>query len=116
MTIGLYFGSFNPVHTGHLIIATYVLNNTDLKQIWMVVSPQNPFKKSSGLLNEYARLHLIQTAIEGENNIKVSKVEFKLPKPSYTVDTLIYLNEKYPHHEFSKIGRASCRERVCYAV
>ena len=103
MRIGLYFGSFNPVHTGHLIIATYVLNNTDLKQIWMVVSPQNPFKKSSGLLNEYARLHLIQTAIEGENNIKVSKVEFGLPKPSYTVDTLIYLNEKYPQHDFSII-------------
>ena len=103
MKIGLYFGSFNPIHTGHLIIASYVLNNTDLKQIWMVVSPQNPFKKTSTLLNEYARLHLIQTAIEGTNNIKASKVEFGLPKPSYTIDTLIYLNEKYPQHEFSII-------------
>lgn len=103
MKIGLYFGSFNPIHTGHLIIASYVLNNTDLKHIWMVVSPQNPFKKTSTLLNEYARLHLIQTAIEGTNNIKASKVEFGLPKPSYTIDTLIYLNEKYPQHEFSII-------------
>lgn len=103
MKIGLYFGSFNPVHTGHLIITNYVLNNTDLKQIWMVVSPQNPFKKSSTLLNEYARLHLIQTAIEGEYNIKASKIEFELPKPSYTVNTLIYLKEQYPQHEFSII-------------
>lgn len=103
MKIGLYFGSFNPVHIGHLIIAQHLLNNTGLKQIWMVVSPQNPFKKSSTLLNEYARLYLIQTAIEGEYNIKASKIEFELPKPSYTVDTLIYLKEQYPQHEFSII-------------
>ncbi len=103
MKIGLYFGSFNPVHIGHLIIANHVLNNSDLKQVWMVVSPQNPFKQSSSLLNEYSRLHLIQTAIEGEYHIKASKVEFKLPKPSYTVDTLTYLAEKYPQNEFSII-------------
>ena len=103
MKIGLYFGSFNPVHTGHLIIAKHILNNTDVQQVWMVVSPQNPLKQSASLLNEYARLNLVQTAIEGEYNLKVSKVEFNLPKPSYTVDTLAYLKEKYPLHEFSII-------------
>lgn len=103
MKIGLYFGSFNPVHIGHLIIAKHVLNETDLQQIWMVISPQNPLKKPASLLNEYARLQLIQTAIEGEYNLKASKVEFDLPKPSYTVDTLAYLTEKYPNNEFSII-------------
>lgn len=103
MKIGLYFGSFNPVHTGHLIIAKHVLNKTDLKQVWMVISPQNPFKNAASLLDEYARLHMIQTAIEGEYDLKASKVEFNLPKPSYTVDTLTYLTEKFPTHEFSII-------------
>lgn len=103
MKIGLYFGSFNPVHTGHLIIAKHILNNTDVQQVWMVISPQNPLKQSASLLNEYARLNLVQTAIEGEYNLKVSKVEFNLPKPSYTVDTLAYLKEKYSLHEFSII-------------
>lgn len=103
MKIGLYFGSFNPIHTGHLIIAEHVLNSTDIKQLWLVISPQNPLKLSSSLLNEYQRLHLIQSAIEGVTNIKASKVEFSLPKPSYTVDTLAYLTEKYPQHEFSII-------------
>lgn len=103
MKIGLYFGSFNPIHTGHLIIATHVLNSTDLNQVWLVVSPQNPLKKSSSLLNEYHRLHLAKSAIEGEKNIKVSSIEFKLPKPSYTIDTLTHLNEKYPEHDFSII-------------
>ena len=100
MKIGLYFGSFNPVHIGHLIIANYTVNETELNQVWFVVSPQNPFKQSASLLNEYNRLHLIKSAINGENNLRVSSVEFKLPKPSYTVDTLIYLKEKHPEHEF----------------
>ena len=100
MKIGLYFGSFNPVHVGHLIIANHVANETDLNQVWFVVSPQNPFKQSASLLNEYHRLHLIKSAIEGENNLRASNVEFSLPKPSYTVDTLAYLTEKYPEHEF----------------
>lgn len=100
MKIGLYFGSFNPVHIGHLIIANHVANNTDLKQVWFVVSPQNPFKLSSSLLDEYNRLHMIKSAIDGENNLRASSVEFKLPKPSYTVDTLAYLAEKHPEHEF----------------
>jgi len=103
MKIGLYFGSFNPVHNGHLIIANFFINHTDIKQVWLIVSPHNPLKKSSTLLNEYHRLHLVKTAIEGENNIKASSVEFNLPKPSYTIDTLTYLTEKYPEHEFSII-------------
>jgi len=103
MKIGLYFGSFNPVHNGHLIIATYILNNSNLQQVWLIVSPQNPLKKSSSLLNEYHRLHLVKSAIEGEKNIKASSIEFQLPKPSYTIDTLTYLKEKYPQHDFSII-------------
>lgn len=101
MNIGLYFGSFNPVHVGHLIIANHVANNTDLNQVWFVVSPQNPFKNSAGLLNEYHRLHMIKSSIDGENKLRASSVEFKLPKPSYTVDTLAYLKEKHPEHAFS---------------
>ena len=101
MKIGLYFGSFNPVHVGHLIIANHVAYNTELTQVWFIVSPQNPFKTSASLLNEYHRLHMIKTAIGGENKLRASSVEFKLPKPSYTVDTLAYLKEKYPDHEFS---------------
>ena len=103
MKIGLYFGSFNPIHTGHLIIASHVSNYTDLQEIWFVISPQNPFKKSSSLLNENHRKFLVDLAIEGEDKLKSSNIEFKLPKPSYTVDTLLYLNEKYPKHEFSII-------------
>ena len=103
MKIGLYFGSFNPIHIGHLIIANHLTNNTDLKQVWMIVSPQNPLKPSSTLLNEYDRLHLCRTAVEGANNLKISTVEFNLPKPSYTVDTLAYLTEKFPNHEFAVI-------------
>jgi len=101
--IGLYFGSFNPVHTGHLIIASHLANNTSLDEVWFVVSPQNPFKKQKGLLNERHRISLVRLAIEDEIKLKASDVEFKLPKPSYTIDTLIYLSEKYPKYEFSVI-------------
>ena len=103
MKIGLYFGSFNPIHHGHLLIASYILQHTKLKQIWFVVSPQNPLKPAVSLLNEYHRSYLVQLAIEGESNFKVSDIEFKLPKPSYTVDTLTYLQEKYPANEFAVI-------------
>lgn len=103
MKIGLYFGSFNPIHTGHLIIASHIVNNTLLEQVWFVISPQNPLKKAASLLNEHHRKHLIDLSIEGEKKLKTSNVEFKLPKPSYTIDTLTYLSEKYPHHEFSVI-------------
>ncbi len=101
MKVGLYFGSFNPVHIGHLIIANHVVSYTDLKQVWFVVSPQNPFKVSASLLNEYHRLHMIKSAIDGENNLRASGVEFKLPKPSYTADSLAYLKEEFPDHQFS---------------
>ena len=103
MKIGLYFGSFNPVHVGHLIIASHIAANTDLAEIWFVISPQNPLKKAGSLLNENHRKQLIDLAIEGEKKIKTSNVEFKLPKPSYTIDTLTYLSEKYPQHQFSVI-------------
>lgn len=103
MKIGLYFGSFNPIHVGHLIIANHILNETDLKKIWFVVSPQNPFKPSSTLLNEYDRFHMVQLAIENDDRLRASNIEFSLPKPSYTVHTLAYLAEKYPGHAFSVI-------------
>lgn len=103
MKIGLYFGSFNPIHTGHLIIANHILNETDVEKIWFVVSPQNPLKTSATLLNEYDRLHLIRTAIENDNRLKASDIEFSLPKPSYTSHTLTYLSEKYPAHQFTII-------------
>ena len=103
MKIGLYFGSFNPVHNGHLIIAQHILNETALNQVWMVVSPQNPFKSEHNLLNEYHRLHLLHIALENSPSIKATDVEFRLPKPSYTIDTLTYLKEKYPTHEFAII-------------
>ena len=101
MNIGLYFGSFNPIHIGHLIIANHVLNFTDMNQVWFVISPQNPLKPSHTLLNEYHRLYLVQKAIEDNPKLKASDVEFRLSKPSYTIYTLMYLNEKYPKHNFS---------------
>lgn len=103
MRIGLYFGSFNPVHLGHLLIAQHVLNEQLVDQVWFVVSPQNPLKSSKGLLNEYQRHFMVQLAIEGELKMKASDIEFKLPRPSYTIDTMVYLEEKYPGHHFSII-------------
>jgi len=103
MNIGLYFGSFNPVHVGHLIITNHLLNSTDLQKVWFIVSPQNPFKKNQTLLNEYHRLHLLRLATEGDTRVKVLDIEFTLPKPSYTVTTLIHLEEKHPDHRFSII-------------
>ena len=103
MNIGLYFGSFNPIHIGHLIIANHVLNETSINKIWFIVSPQNPFKESKTLLNEFDRLHLVRLATQGDNRIKCSDIEFNLPKPSYTSNTLTFLSEKYPEHQFSLI-------------
>ena len=103
MSIGLYFGSFNPIHAGHLIIANHILNESDIQKIWFVVSPHNPFKESDSLLNEYHRLHLVQKAIDDDPRMKASDIEFGLPKPSYTIHTLAYLEEKYPMHRFSII-------------
>ncbi len=101
MKIGLYFGSFNPVHIGHCIIASHMVQNTALDRVWLVVSPQNPFKESASLLNEYHRLHLVKLATENESRLKASDIEFHLPRPSFTIDTLTYLKEKHPEHEFS---------------
>jgi nicotinate-nucleotide adenylyltransferase len=101
MKIGLYFGSFNPIHTGHLIIASHIIEHTDLQKIWFVVSPQNPLKPSATLLNEYQRLNMVRLAVENDSRFNASDVEFKLPKPSYTIDTLTYLFEKYPKHQFT---------------
>lgn len=100
MKIGLYFGSFNPIHAAHLIIANYILNETDIQKVWFVVSPHNPLKPASGLLNEYHRLHLVKQAVGDDLRMKASDIEFSLPKPSYTVTTLAYLKEKYPEHKF----------------
>jgi len=103
MKVGLYFGSFNPIHIGHLIIASHIVTETDLQKVWFVLSPQNPFKKKDSLLNEYDRLYLVQKAVEGDDRLKASDVEFSLPKPSYTANTLVYLQEKYPATQFSII-------------
>ncbi|MEO6836934.1 MAG: nicotinate (nicotinamide) nucleotide adenylyltransferase [Ginsengibacter sp.] len=103
MKIGLYFGSFNPIHIGHLIIASHIANYTSLERIWFVISPQNPLKKSGSLINENHRKHLVDLAIEGEKKLRSSNIEFKLPRPSYTIDTLTHLKDKYPKHEFSII-------------
>ncbi len=100
MKVGLYFGSFNPIHTGHCIIANHLLMDTDLEQVWLIISPQNPFKPAHTLLNEYHRLHLAQVAVEDAANLKASDIELHLPKPSYTIDTLTHLQEKYPQHKF----------------
>ncbi len=103
MKIGLYFGTFNPIHIGHLIIANYVAEFSDVKQVWMVVTPHNPLKKKDTLLNDSIRLELVHLATEDYPKIKPSDIEFKLPQPNYTVNTLAYLQEKYPKNEFSLI-------------
>lgn len=103
MKIGLYFGTFNPIHVGHMIIANHMAEHSDLEQIWMVVTPHNPLKQKSTLLDDYQRLHLVHLATEDYPKIKPSDIEFKLPQPNYTVNTLAHLMEKYPQHEFSLI-------------
>jgi len=97
---GLYFGSFNPIHVGHMAIANYMVEYTEIDQLWFVVSPQNPLKKKKTLLDDYHRLELVNRAIGDDLRFRASKVEFNLPKPSYTIDTLTYLSEKYPTHQF----------------
>lgn len=103
MKVGLYFGSFNPIHIGHLVIANHLQQYSDLEQVWFVVSPHNPFKQKSSLANDYDRLHLVNLAIEDYPNLQASNVEFGMPQPSYTIDTLTVLNEKYPEYDFSLI-------------
>jgi nicotinate-nucleotide adenylyltransferase len=98
--VGLYFGSFNPIHIGHLAIAGYMTEYAGLDQIWFVVSPHNPLKKKETLLADHQRLHMVNLAIGDNIRLKACDIEFKLPVPSYTIDTLTYLNEKYPRNEF----------------
>lgn len=112
MHIGLYFGSFNPIHTGHLIVANHIVNHTEIDKIWFVVSPHNPLKDAHSLLNEYDRLHLVNLAIEDNPKFRGSNVEFHLPKPSYTVDTLAYLTEKFPLERFSVIMGADSFQNI----
>ncbi len=100
MKVGLFFGSFNPIHIGHLVIADVMADQTDLKEVWFVVSPLNPFKKSRSLLHEFDRLKMVELAIGDNYKFRASDVEFSMPKPSYTVDTLAYLSDKHPDKEF----------------
>lgn len=100
MKTGLFFGSFNPIHIGHLVIANYMASFSDLKEVWLMVSPHNPLKQRSALANMYDRLEMAKLATENAPQLKVSDIEFKLPQPSYTVDTLTYLHERYPEKEF----------------
>jgi len=101
--IGLFFGSFNPIHIGHLIIANIMAENTDLNKVWFVVSPQNPFKTSKGLLHEFDRYDMVKAAIADNYKLEVSDVEFHLPRPSYTIHTLTYLTEKFPGKQFKVV-------------
>ena len=101
MKVGLYFGTFNPIHTGHLIIANHMAEHTGLDQVWMVVTPHNPLKKKSSLLEDHHRLQMVFLATEDYPKIKPSDIEFRLPQPNYTVNTLAHLQEKFPSHEFS---------------
>ena len=103
MKIGLFFGSFNPIHTGHLIIANVMVETTDLDRVWFVVSPQNPFKTHSRMLHEFDRLDLVNAAIYDNYNLRATDVEFNMPRPNYTIDTITYLVEKNPDHTFKLI-------------
>ena len=102
-SIGLLFGSFNPIHSGHLMLAQYLVEFSDLEQIWFVVSPHNPFKKKKTLLDDHHREELVRIAVEDNDRFDVSNIEFRMPKPSYTIDTLTYLSEKYPSINFQLI-------------
>jgi len=107
---GLFFGSFNPIHIGHMIVAAYMRDFSDLDQVWFVVSPQNPLKDKSSLLPDHHRLMLLKTAIENDPGLGVSDIEFKMPKPSYTIHTLTWLDEKYPDRDFVLIAGSDILE------
>ena len=104
MKVGLYFGSFNPIHIGHLAIANYMVEYSDLDEVWLIISPQNPLKKKNTLLNEYDRLKMVELAVQDDLRIKPCDIEFRLPKPSYTIDTLTYLRERNPKVDFILIA------------
>ena len=103
MKVGLYFGTFNPIHIGHLTIANYLVEHSDLDQVWFVVTPQSPFKKKSSLLDDHQRLEMVYLATKDYDKLRPSDIEFGLKQPNYTIDTLTYLFEKFPKHEFSLI-------------
>lgn len=109
---GLYFGSFNPIHNGHLMLANFLVENSGLGDMWFVISPQNPFKTKESLLPDYQRLELVNRAIEGYKKFSACDIEFSMPKPSYTIDTLTYLSEKYPKREFALIMGTDNLERL----
>lgn len=103
MKIGLYFGTFNPIHVGHLTIANHMAEYSDLDQIWLVVTPHNPFKKKNSLLDNHQRLEMVYRATKDYTKLKPSDIEFNLPQPNYTINTLTYLQEKHPDYEFALI-------------
>tara|TARA_R110002073_G_scaffold216229_2_gene376482 strand:+ start:46747 stop:47328 length:582 start_codon:yes stop_codon:yes gene_type:complete len=103
MKVGLYFGTFNPIHIGHLIIANHLVEYSDLDEVWFVVTPQSPHKKKQSLLDNHHRFELVYIAVENYQKLKASDIEFKLPQPNYTVHTLAHISEKHPNHEFSLI-------------
>lgn len=103
LKVGLYFGSFNPVHIGHLAIANFLVEYGGIDQLWFVLSPQNPHKSKENLLKDYDRLEMMHIAVGNDHRFRISDIEFRLPRPSYTSDTLTYLAEKYPNHHFSII-------------
>lgn len=100
MKTGLFFGSFNPIHIGHMALANYFVEYTDLMQVWFIISPQNPLKKKESLLNDQLRLEMVELAIDKDERFHICDIEFRMPQPSYTIDTLTYLSEKYPKREF----------------
>lgn len=104
MKVGLFFGSFNPIHIGHLAIANYMVEFSDLDEIWLIISPHNPLKKKKTLLNEFDRYKMVELAVGDDIRIKPSNIEFSMPKPSFTIDTLTYLSEKNPNHQFVLIA------------
>ncbi len=103
MKIGLFFGTFNPIHIGHLTIANHMAENSDLEQVWFVVTPQSPFKIKNSMLDNHQRLEMVFRATKDYNKLRPSDIEFGLPQPNYTINTLTYLQEKFPEHEFALI-------------
>lgn len=101
MKVGLYFGTFNPIHIGHLVIANHMVQYTDLDEVWMVVTPHSPLKKKKGLLEDFHRLHLVNLAVAEYDYLRSSDIEFKLSQPNYTVNTMAHLHERYPKYEFA---------------
>lgn len=103
MKVGLYFGTFNPVHIGHVVIANHLIQYSDLDEVWMVVTPHNPLKKKKGLLEDFHRIHMVNLATQDYDYIRPSDIEFNLPQPNYTVNTMAYLQERFPKHDFALI-------------